>query len=449
MYSLKSVIHSEVGRVRKNNQDSGYASSNLILVADGMGGAAAGDLASAVAVTELAKADRRLEGTDMLELLAGALDRANDRLSDLILDDPSLDGMGTTVCGALFSGTQFGLVHIGDSRCYLLRDGVLTQITHDHSWVQSLIDQGKLTPEQAESHPHRSLLMRVLNGQPQYEPVFELIDAELGDRIMFCSDGLSGMVSEEHLGEVLGITDIEVAVEQLAAAANAAGGFDNITLVVADVVEFDEELEKRPSEMVGAAIQVDIPAIGAPAPSAQASITAPTVDAETARYTPQPRKFRWLGTALILALVTVVLAGSIWGLVAFTRTKYFVGVSDGHVATFQGVPGDFFGLRLNQVVEDHDIKTSDLPKFYQSSLERGITVADRQSAKVTVSELRSKAQRCITVRAERAKVPVPTVGPPPAPTDPSGLPPAPETVATTSSPSPTSTPGPSNDSQEC
>ena len=142
MFSLRFAAHSEVGRVRKNNQDAGYASPNLLVVTDGMGGAAAGDLASAVASTEVARSDHRAEsGEEMLERIAGIIARANAKLTDLIDEDLELDGMGTTFCGAMFDGRQFGLAHVGDSRGYLLRDGELTQLTHDHSWVQSLVDE--------------------------------------------------------------------------------------------------------------------------------------------------------------------------------------------------------------------------------------------------------------------------------------------------------------------
>ena len=143
--TLRTVAHSEIGLVRKNNQDSGYASPTMVVVADGMGGAAAGDLASTVAITELARADGLHKGAEMLEVLGGALQKANDRLAELVADDMSLDGMGTTVCGALFDGEQLGVAHIGDSRGYLRRNGELTRLTHDHSWVQSLIDEGRIT----------------------------------------------------------------------------------------------------------------------------------------------------------------------------------------------------------------------------------------------------------------------------------------------------------------
>ena len=180
-FSLCTQAHSEIGLVRKNNQDSGYFSPTMLLVADGMGGAAAGDLASTVAVKAIEKADRRLQGEAMLEALAGTLAKANDQLADLVAHNHRLEGMGTTVTGVMFDGEQLGMVHIGDSRGYRLRDGKLEQLTRDHSWVQSLVDEGKISEEEAATHPHRSLLLKVLNGQPTHTPDVEMVDVHLAN----------------------------------------------------------------------------------------------------------------------------------------------------------------------------------------------------------------------------------------------------------------------------
>ena len=251
-FSLDIRCHSEIGLVRRNNQDSGYVSPRMLVVADGMGGAAAGDLASTVAVRHVAKADRRFsgegsparpQGEEMLTVLSGAVADANDELADLVAWDSSLEGMGTTFCGAMFSGTQLGIVHIGDSRGYLLRQGRMKRMTHDHSWVQSLIDDGRITPEEAAVHPHRSLLLKVLNGQPQHIPDTQIVDLRLGDRILFCSDGLCGLVNDDTIGEHLNTTNLDDVVDLLTTDAHAGGGTDNITIVVAEVVEADPNLD--------------------------------------------------------------------------------------------------------------------------------------------------------------------------------------------------------------
>ena len=238
---LRFVSHSEIGPVRKNNQDSGYASPRLLVVADGMGGAAAGDLASAVAIDTIKSLDTQPEpdtGTE-LERFAAALRRANDRIADLIADDFHLEGMGTTVTGALFDGSQLSLAHIGDSRAYLLRDGRLERLSHDHSWVQSLVDDGKITEAEAAVHPHRSLLLKVLNGQPANEPDLTRVPLQAGDRVLFCSDGICGLVDDPDIAAAMRVPDLQQALDQLVGEALEAGGIDNITAILADAVDAD------------------------------------------------------------------------------------------------------------------------------------------------------------------------------------------------------------------
>ena len=205
---LRYATHSEIGLIRKNNQDSGYASPHLLVVADGMGGAAAGDLASAVAIDTIRRIGRPADGDHMLELLVGAIHRANDRIADLVEADLTLDGMGTTVTGAMFDGTELGLAHIGDSRAYLLRDGTLERLTHDHSWVQSLVDEGKISADEAAIHPHRSLLLKVLNGQAANDPDLARVPVAAGDRLLFCSDGLCGLVADDEIEAALRLPDL-------------------------------------------------------------------------------------------------------------------------------------------------------------------------------------------------------------------------------------------------
>ena len=253
MFSLDFRVHSEVGRVRKNNQDAAFASPNLLVVADGMGGAAAGDLASAVAAKEASEGDRRLDNEHLVEHMAGIVQRANDKLADLIENNLELDGMGTTFSGAAFSGTMLGVAHIGDSRGYLLREGELKQLTHDHSWVQSLIDEGRITPEQAATHPHRSLILKVLNGAGDTDPDFFELPVLEGDRVLFCSDGLSGLMSEEDLHELMSLDDLDECVSRLSALANEHGGHDNISLVLAQVVPQSDELDAAEPQLAGSA----------------------------------------------------------------------------------------------------------------------------------------------------------------------------------------------------
>src|SRR4029453_2016511 len=193
---LSYVAYSDIGLTRKNNQDSGYASPHLLVVADGMGGAAAGDVASEVAIATIRKVETPPPGEDMLERLALAIEQANDKIAELVESDLSLEGMGTTVTGGRFDGTNLALAHIGDSRAYLFRHGHLERLTHDHTWVQSLVDDGKISETEAAMHPHRSLLLKRLRGQPPNAPGLTLVPVRWGARLMFCSDGVCGLIDD-------------------------------------------------------------------------------------------------------------------------------------------------------------------------------------------------------------------------------------------------------------
>ncbi|WP_354641595.1 PP2C family protein-serine/threonine phosphatase [Kitasatospora camelliae] len=235
---LRFAAGSHKGLIREGNEDSGYAGPRLLAVADGMGGAAAGEVASSEVLGSLVRLDEGVPGADLLTLLNDAVQTANDRLRQMVEADPQLEGMGCTLTALLWTGRQMGLVHIGDSRAYLLRDGSLSQITQDHTWVQRLVDEGRITPEEAETHPQRSLLMRALDGRGQVEPDLSIREVRAGDRYLICSDGLSGPVSHQTLEETLGsFYAPEQTVQELIQLALRGGGPDNITCIVADVID--------------------------------------------------------------------------------------------------------------------------------------------------------------------------------------------------------------------
>jgi len=417
--TLRYVTHSEIGLVRKNNQDSGYASPHLLVVADGMGGAAAGDLASAVAVEAIRQADAPTPSAEMLDVLARAVHRANDRIADLVEADLSLDGMGTTVTGALFDGSELGLAHIGDSRAYLYRDGTLERLTHDHSWVQSLVDDGKIDEAAAAVHPHRSLLLKVLNGQPANEPDLTRTTLAAGDRLLFCSDGLCGLVSDPEIAASLALDDPAQALDRLVGDALAEGGIDNITVILADVVESGGSTERV---VLGAAAERNQPTapIGLPGPAAAAvdpdagghqGSTAvgarPTAVEDEARYNPQPPARRRLVRPLVGALVLLLVAGA--GLAtafSWTRTQYFVGAAEERVAIFQGLPEDVV-VPLSRVYEVQPLALAQLPAYYAQQVQAGIEVSSLDSARQTVAELTEAARRCALAQ--------PTPSPSPAP----------------------------------
>ena len=236
-FALRYAVRSDVGLLREGNEDSAYAGPHLLAIADGMGGHAAGEVASAVAISALAGLDQT-PGTDLLDPLADAVARANTTLHEMSLADPAVEGMGTTLTAMLWQDARVALCHIGDSRAYLLRDGDFSQITRDHTLVQSLVDDGRLTPEAAASHPQRSLLLRALDGRTEAEPDLSIREVRLGDRYLLCSDGLSDVVTEQTLHKtLLSYPDLDGAVLQLVELAIRSGGPDNITCIVADVID--------------------------------------------------------------------------------------------------------------------------------------------------------------------------------------------------------------------
>ena len=273
--SLRYAARSDVGLVRQSNQDSGYAGPHLCLLCDGMGGPAGGDIASAIAVSHLAPLDEDShQAGELIPMLREAVQAAHAELVGLSAEDPELAGLGTTCIAVMRSGNKLAMVHVGDSRAYLLRDGELAQVTTDHTFVEYLVETGRLTREQARRHPQRSVLLRVLGDAEGDVQLDESIrEAVPGDRWLLCSDGLSGPVSAETITEILTtVPDPGDAAQQLVDLALRAGGPDNVTAVVFDVVE-DADPVQTASQVVGsAATQVRI-SVKRFLPSAEAVIS--------------------------------------------------------------------------------------------------------------------------------------------------------------------------------
>ncbi len=459
--TFRSTAHSEVGLVRKNNQDSAYASPDLIVVADGMGGAAAGDLASAVAVkaiadldadlaARLAAASEKRPGTapeglpegptgDLLAVTADALDRANQALAALTEDDPALDGMGTTLCGFVLLGDGAGLVNIGDSRAYLLRDGVLKRVSKDHSWVQTLVDAGRITEEEALEHPHRSLIMRVLNGKPNHHPDLEFLELHAGDRLLVCSDGLCGLVTDAQIGPLAANPDREVAVASLVDLAHAAGGYDNITIILADVVDGEPEGD---AQVLGSARTQQVPALGEPTTRIPL-LPGPKPrrrNAEDERYAPVSGRGTRLGLRIALGILVPVLllvAGG-FGWYSYSQTRFYLGPNDQAVAVFRGVPDKILGRPLSQVVAEDGVLLSELPPLYVDQVRKLIPVVDLATGKSKLAELKGIAAKCVAQRAAHARqteTPTPSPSASPATT----ATPAGSAAPTTASPQPSAT----------
>ena len=352
---LRYAARSDRGLVRSNNQDSVYAGPRLLSLADGMGGHAAGEVASKVVIAALAPLDDDEPGEDLLGQLREATQAGNGAIAELVASDPELDGMGTTLTAILFAGNRIGLVHIGDSRAYLQRNGQFAQITHDDTFVQSLIDEGRITEDEAATHPQRSLLLKALTGH-EVEPNLTIREARAGDRYLLCSDGLSGVVTHETLAETIKIPDAQACADRMIELALKGGGPDNVTVIVADVVDIDFG-EDAP--IVGGAAgngQDEQPQPDSPASRAGA-LTAPRMEPVRLEPTkppsdPKAKRRKRIRLFVILFLVLLVVTGGALATWIVVNKQYFVGeAEDGEIAIFQGVRGSIFGVSLNNQVQ--------------------------------------------------------------------------------------------------
>jgi PPM family protein phosphatase len=397
--TLRYAARSDRGLIRDGNQDSVYAGPRLLAVADGMGGMAAGDVASNIVIGAMAPLDEDVPGDALVDALRGAVEAANQQLRDTVDANPHLEGMGTTLTAMLFTGSKIGLVHIGDSRAYMLRDGDFAQITKDDTYVQMLVDEGRISSEEASSHPQRSLLTRAMDGR-DVEPEYSVRQVNPGDRYLICSDGLSGVVSAETIAESLReYVDPGQCVDRLIALALRGGGPDNITVIVADA--HDENIvEDRP--VVGGAAARDrgmtASADGESTPAARAaSLTAaatprPATPAENPSSTDddaRPSRRPWR-TAVLLVVLVAVLGGLLWFGWRYTQSQYYVGVTDeGYVAVFKGVPGSIAGLSLSEVDTSSQIKVDELTQVAQDRVRKGIAAGTETEAQQILAGLTS------------------------------------------------------------
>jgi serine/threonine protein phosphatase PrpC len=408
---------SHVGKVRSNNQDSGYAGRDLFVVADGMGGHAGGDVASAVALTRIIEADKPYASAHDAEFaLQAGLVAANQLLAETVFEHSELTGMGTTVSALARVGRHVAIAHIGDSRIYLFRRGELSQISADHTFVQRLVDSGRITPEEALVHPRRSVLMRVLgdvDAAPEVDT--QVLDTHTGDRWLLCSDGLSSYVSEERITEILATAGTpDTVADALVKESLDHGAPDNVTVVVVDVLDEDDETAaSRPTPepvLVGSAAQPlafgDEPAKRAVRiPSLLLHPLRATTAARDAQFEPESdqylealiaedrrralrRRVTWLvGVALILAgLVLACVLGYRW-----TQSRYYVGESEGTVAVYNGVQQTIGPIELSHVYARTEVKVDDLQPFYRQQVEQTINADSLAGAEEIVNRLQEAA----------------------------------------------------------
>lgn len=341
---LRYIARSDRGLVRSNNEDSVYAGARLLALADGMGGHAAGEVASQLVIQALRPLDNDEPGGDLLSALERATAAGNNAIAEQVAKQPELDGMGTTLTAILFAGSRIGLCHVGDSRGYLYRDGQLSQITRDDTFVQSLVDEGRITAEQAHSHPQRSLIMKALTGQ-EVEPTLIMRESRAGDRYLLCSDGLSDVVSEETLSDTLGsIADHKACADRLIELALRSGGPDNVTVVVADVVD-TEYGDSTP--ILGGAAGDDDAAGYVPNPSTAAGRAAalrdpaPATQRPTIHETPEPVKkssWRWPLAIIVLLAVIGLAVTAVFVVRSKAMASNFVTAVDGNVEIYSGTP---------------------------------------------------------------------------------------------------------------
>ncbi|RLV48423.1 serine/threonine-protein phosphatase [Nocardioides mangrovicus] len=460
MLRLRYTAVSDVGRVRKDNQDSGYAGPHLLAVADGVGGSARGDVASSAAIAELKALDveppQGPDDADLTRTVAATIDAAHRRIGDLTEQYPELETTSTTVTLAVFDGARLAIGHVGDSRGYLLRDGEITRLTTDHTFVQSLIDEGRITEEESRVHPHRNLILRAVDGVHESEPDLFFVDVRAGDRIMLCSDGASGALDDAALALVLGQGTVEKAAQDLVRESLEAGSTDNVTVVAADVIDTAAE---DPDEtqaiavgpvVVGAAAErrkglsrrrprkadtgeleaVPAAADGGPAPHGIVT------DPETIRYAPRaPHRFAWLGRLVVILIVVAVLYVAATAAYRWSQKQYFIKPAAGYVAIYQGVPADLPVVSLHHVLQRSDTLVADLPSYYRGQVRNGMSADSLADARALLRRLEGQADCSSAATTTPSATPTPTATPTPgAATGPSTSPATSPSVSPTTSP---------------
>jgi len=445
---LRYAVRSDVGLLREGNEDSAYAGPRLLAVADGMGGHAAGEVASSVTIASMAELDAEPPGGDMLAELSSAVAAANTRLQEVIIANPAVEGMGTTLTALFWSDGHAAVCHIGDSRGYLLRENELYQITHDHTLVQSLVDEGRISADDVSTHPQRSLLLRALDGRSVAEPDLSVHEGQPGDRYLLCSDGLSGVVSDETLRETLAATaDPEAVTRQLIELALLGGGPDNITCIVADVTDsgttrlpptmtpvlagaaanagdprlavegtgpfevIDDHLENhfddnghRSLTAVGPGLSLDGDPGSLPLAVAVQNGTGPNAVRTRGGHRGQPKRAartgrthrrRWpIVTTSLVVLLAVIIGGGYLGW-RVIQDQYYVGADKaGQVVIYRGVNQRIAGFSLSKPYQRTGILLSQVPVNYQQTLKATDAATSLTDARNIVATVGSAVSTC-------------------------------------------------------
>ncbi len=411
---IVSVSKSDKGKVRSSNQDSGYSGVNLFVVADGMGGHAGGDIASAIATQHVAKVDDVYEDGELaIGALLNAMREANEKLTETVSKFNYLAGMGTTMDAVLITENLANIAHIGDSRVYLLRNNVMTQITKDHTFVQKLVDSGKITEEEALYHPRRNVLMRVL-GDASEEPEFDIHQLELqaGDRLLLCSDGLCSYVPGQIIEENLKVTNLDEAIDLLIDEAKEYGAPDNVTVLLLDVREATETNEVTQgitwlgsaanevvikSNSAGRILEIFSPVRWLESFRDSASKEEffsekdPALAKAINEFGGKVRNWKLRGAALFIALA-ILSGASLWGIYSYTQSRYYLGVQDGKIAIYQGIKESFAGFGFSHLYQQSTVEVATLPDFQQELLSRTISADSLADAKKKLKQITESAK---------------------------------------------------------
>jgi len=333
---VRASLLTDVGRVRERNEDAAFAGDHVFAVADGLGGHRAGEVASDLALGSVRALDQA-EPRTAAKGVAEAVRKGNRAVHDRAETDDSLRGMGTTMTAVVISGNTAFIAHVGDSRCYLIRSGQITQLSRDHTLVARMVSEGRLTPEQAEAHPQRSVLTRALGADKDVDVDESRVTLIDGDRLLLCSDGLTGMLSDEEIRDfATSGSDLDEICRRLVDAANERGGQDNITVVVIDIGDPAHPGRKPP------------------------------------RARPQTgRRFPWRVAVWLLVLAALI-GGGYGGVKAWANRSYYVGFDGGHVAIYRGLPVSFAGVHLSHVQEPTPIAREDVVQYFQPRLTDGV-----------------------------------------------------------------------------
>lgn len=370
-FAFRFVIQSNVGVIRKSNEDCGLGTPYVVAVADGMGGHAAGEVASATVIQTVKDHLNELPGTssEYSNWLISTTNLAHSTIGDLIAADSEKRGMGTTFSTIAVIEDKIGIGHIGDSRIYRLRDGELKQVSVDHTYVQSLVDSGEITSEEAAFHPRRNLLIRAIDGIHDVAMDIDQLDAELGDRYLLCSDGLTGVISDGLIAQQLQNRDLTAAVAQLIEFSLAAGAPDNVTVAICEVINDDALLNEGISPIL----------VGAIESNENTSISAPKSSKSV---------------YLKFAAGFILLLGGLFAFNTWINSQWFIGVNEGNVSIYQGIDQQLGPIAFNNLVMRTDLPFNSLSQNDSDAVSHGISISDLNSGLTLIEQMMLRSQFC-------------------------------------------------------